>query len=111
MFRRVMLVLVLTVALPGMSMADNSWLVGVWELKDESKKEFLEFTADMTCSLVSGKGRKISGDYKLTDSVVKIVYKFKGKKIPIDLNYSSAKDVLSGSLSNTGKAVQYTKKQ
>ena len=110
-YKKTILTLILAFTLlPGISLADNSWLVGVWQLSDDSKQEFLEFTADMNCSLVSGKGRKIEGSYKLADSKVKIVYNFKGKKIPIDLSFSDGKDVLMGSLSNTGKAVEYKKK-
>lgn len=110
-FRKVLFLLFL-VFTPAISMADdNSWLVGVWELDATEKEEFLEFTAENTVSLVSGRGRKIDGDYRLADSVIKIVYNFKGKKIPIDLNYSSAKNVLSGNMSNTGNQVKYTKKQ
>lgn len=111
-YKKIILILLLAVFSSGVSMAeiDNNWLVGVWELVDESKQEFMEFK-EKTVSLVSGRGRKINGNYKLTDSVVKIIYKFKGKKIPIDLNYSSTKDMLTGSLSNTGKTVRYTKKQ
>ena len=110
---KVLLLLLLSTVLPGTSTADtgNGWLVGVWVLSDDSKEEFLEFTSDETVSLISGKGRQIKGDYTLTDSVIKIVYNFKGKKIPIDLNYSSAKDALTGNLTNTGKTVRYTKKQ
>ena len=110
--KTVLLILLLSVTIPGtVPAAENGWLVGVWVLSDDSKEEFLEFTDDSTVSLISGKGRQVSGDYELTDSVVKIVYNFKGKKIPIDLSYNSARDLLSGNLSNTGKSVQYTKKQ
>lgn len=110
---KVLLLLLLSTVFPGAGIADagNGWLVGVWVLSDDSKEEFLEFTDDETVSLISGKGRQIKGDYTLGDSVIKIVYNFRGKKIPIDLNYSSARDVLTGNLTNTGKTVTYTKKQ
>ena len=87
---------------------DNAWLVGVWQLNNSDKTEYLEFTAD-SVMLVSDHGDKISGDYELTDSAVKIVYKFKGKKIPVELNYAAGKNMLKGNLATTGKSVQYTK--
>jgi len=88
--------------------ADNTWLVGVWQLSNADKAEYLEFSRD-SVTLVSEKGDKIPGDYELTDNAVKIVYKFKGKKIPVELNYAAGKDVLKGNLTATGKTVQYTK--
>jgi len=111
-YRRLFLLIMLSLALPVASNAeiDNSWLVGTWISADNSKQESLEFTVNKTVSLSAGKGQQIDGDYQLTDSAVKIVYNFKGKKIPIELNYSAAKDSLSGNLSNTGKTVKYTKK-
>ena len=114
--KKILLLLLLATALPGIpstSVADaeNDWLVGVWVLTDSSKEEFLQFTENDEVSLISGKGREIKGDYTLGDSVIKIVYNFRGKRIPIDLTYTSAKDVLTGNLSNTGRTVHYTKKR
>ena len=89
--------------------ADNSWLVGVWELTSESKKEFLQFTDEMKVTLVSGKGRKIKGTYQITDDQIKVIYKYKGKKIPIAMAYNSSKDMLTSQLSNTGNEAKYKK--
>ncbi len=111
-YKKIIVILLLLIPITNVSVAegDNSWLVGVWELTGGSKKEFLDFSSEMSVTLISGRGRKISGDYQLADGVVKIVYKFKGKKIPIDLSYTDAKDVLQGSLAKTGKTVAYKKK-
>lgn len=87
---------------------DNAWLVGIWQLDSSSKTEYLEFSQNRV-TLISERGRKISGHYRLTDNAVKIVYKFKGKKIPVELSYAAGKNVLKGNLANTGKSVKYTK--
>lgn len=109
--KKVSLIVILTFLYLGSSYAsaDSGWLVGVWKLVDDSKEEFLEFTADNTCKLVSGKGRQVPGKFKITEDQIKVVYNFKGKKIPIKLDFPASKDKLIGKLSNTGNSVEYLK--
>ena len=110
MLKKVVLALFLCTGFSTASMAeDNSWLVGLWQLSDKAKVEYLEFDANNKVSLVSGKGRKISGKYKLSGNKVKVVYNFKGKKIPIEMSFSAKEKTLKSKMNATGKTAKYIK--
>ena len=110
MLNKVVLALCLTFSFSASSLAqDNTWLVGVWQLDSGEKVEYLEFDGQNGVTLISDRGRKVSGDYELADNTIKIVYNFKGKKIPIELSISAGKNALQATMSNTGKSVKYTK--
>lgn len=110
MLKKVALALFLALGFSSPSVAqDNSWLVGVWQLAGAEKVEYLEFDGQNGVTLISDRGRKVSGDYQLSGDTLKIVYHFKGKKIPIELSISAEKNMLKAKMANTGKAVKYTK--
>lgn len=88
----------------------NDWLVGVWETQVEAKgKEWVEFTTDGNATAISERGRKIHGTYTINGNEIHIIYKWKGKKVPINMEAGLSKDTLYAAFKNTEKSAEYTK--
>ena len=110
MFKKILLTLCLTFGLSAASFADDSdWLVGVWQLDSGEKVEYLEFGADNKVTLISDRGRKVPGNYQVAGDKLKVIYNFKGKKIPIEMSISPEKNMLTAAMTNTGKTAMYKK--
>ena len=98
--------------LPFSALANGAedWIVGVWESTVEKKgKEWVEFTQDGSATAISERGRKIHGTYEIDGNEIKIVYRWKGKKVPINMEAATSKDTLYAAFKNTDRSAEYTK--
>ncbi len=94
--------------------ADNSWLVGTWELTydpDGSEKDWVEFTADGKSYSISPKGRRLPGEYSLSGQTISNVFTYNGKTIPQEFTVSSDKKKLLFYSKKTGSTSEYEKLQ
>lgn len=92
--------------------AESDWLVGKWELSydpDGNEKDWIEFTRQGQAFSISPSGRRVPGEYVVTDSEVRITYIFKGKSISITLKYTSEKKKLLFYSTKTGNTSVYEK--
>ena len=93
---------------------DDTWLVGKWELSydpDGNEKDWLEFTKNGEVFSISSKGRRVPGQYAVTESDIHVTYTFNGKAIPITLKFSPDKRKLLAYSKRTGNASEYRKTQ
>jgi len=94
------------------SAADNGWLVGTWELThdvDGDEKDWMEFTADGKTFSINQAGRRVPGEYVVTDAEVKATYTYKGKQIPLSFKYSPDHKKLFAHSAKTGNTSTYEK--
>ena len=92
--------------------ADNGWLFGKWELAydpDGSEKDWMEFTADGQAFSINQAGRRIPGEYIVTDTEVRATYTYKGKAIPLSFKYSPDRKKLFAYSAKTGNTSVYEK--
>lgn len=107
----VLSVLVLWSVMPVFA-AEGSWLVGKWELSydpDGNEKDWIEFTKDGEAFSISPNGRRVPGQYIVTDSEIGITYSFNGKTIPMALKFTPDKKKLLAYSKRTGKTSEYQK--
>ena len=113
LIRAIMLVISFTITLCGQAIgADNSWLVGKWELThdpDGSEKDWMEFTSDGKVYSINASGRRVPGEYSVSGIDVNITYSFNGKTIPIHLTHSNDNKKLFAYSSRTGNTAEYQK--
>jgi hypothetical protein len=102
---------VLAVTVPLLA-AESGWIVGTWEMVrdvDGSQKDWLEFTADGKAFNISPHGRRVPGQYVVTDSEVAITFSHKGLTIPITLTFTPDKTKLLARSKKTGNTSEYEK--
>jgi uncharacterized protein (TIGR03066 family) len=92
--------------------ADNSWLVGKWEMvrdADGDQKDWLEFTADGKAFNISPTGRRVPGTYMVTDSEVIMHFSLPATAVEIKLSYTPDKTKLLARSKKTGNTSEYEK--
>ena len=91
--------------------ADDSWLLGKWELTydpDGGQKDYLEFLANGD-AYSSGALGKQEGFYVVSADSVKAVFTYKDKDFIMTFHFNEAKDELRIVTSHTGRASIYTR--
>ena len=91
--------------------ADDSWLLGKWELTydpDGGKKDYLEFLENGD-AYSSGQLGKQEGFYVVSADSVKAVFTYKEKDFIMTFHFNEAKDELRIVTSHTGRASIYKK--
>lgn len=95
----------------GVFAADDSWLLGKWELSydpDDAPKDWLEFTAEGDVYSEGPMGR-VEGMYVITAGGVKAVFTVKDKDIIMNFRYDEQDRALKITTSRTGRASVYRK--
>ena len=92
---------------------DNGWLLGRWELvrsPDGDKKDWLEFAADGRMTSITPDGRRLGGQYVVTEREVRLNYKVGSRSILITLTYGPDKAQLYARSARTGYTAVYEKR-
>ena len=92
--------------------AENSWLVGKWELvhdPDGSEKDWLEFTADGKAFSIAADGKRMPGQYVIVESRIEVNYMVNGKLVPITLKFAADKSKVFSQSPRTGSVSEYHK--
>ena len=95
----------------GAMAADDSWLLGKWELSydpDDAPKDWLEFTAAGDVYSEGPMGR-VEGIYVITTEGVKAVFTVKENDIIMNFRYDQQDRALKIITSRTGRASVYRK--
>jgi len=107
-----LLALALAVGAAAPARADE-WLLGRWELvrsPEGDKKDWLEFAPDGRMTSITPDGRRLGGQYAVTEREVQLNYKLGSQSILITLTYGPDKAQLYARSARTGYTAVYEKR-
>jgi len=92
--------------------ADQSWLVGKWEMSfdpDGNEKDWLQFSADGKVVSISGGANGPVGTYVVSGDQVQITFQLKTRSVSMTLAISPDKKKLLNFSKRTGNTAEYTR--
>lgn len=92
--------------------ADVTWLVGKWELSydpDGNQKDWLEFAKNGKVFSISPTGRRVPGEYVVTDTEINTTFTLNGNVIPITYKFTPDKRKLLLYSKRSGSTSEYRK--
>jgi hypothetical protein len=93
--------------------AEDGWLLGRWERvrsPEGDKKDWLEFAPDGRMTSITPDGRRLGGQYAVTEREVQLNYKVGSQSILITLTYGPDKARLYARSGRTGYTAVYEKR-